>query len=67
MSTIVPMLPEGTAVTLHRSNADIIVTEHGIAGLRGRTVTERAKDLIAIAQPEFRSELTEKARQPGYL
>lgn len=67
VSTIVPMLPEGTAVTLHRSNSDIIVTEHGIARLRGRTVAERARNLIAIAQPEFRAELTERARQLGYL
>jgi len=67
VSTIVPMLPEGTAVTLHRSNVDHIVTEHGIAHLRGRTVSERARNLIAIAHPAFRAELIEKARALGYL
>ncbi len=67
VSTIVPTLPEGSAVTLHRSFVDHVVTEHGIARLRGRTVRERARELIGIAQPEFREELTAKARALGYL
>lgn len=66
-SAIVPMLPEGSAVTLHRSNADHIITEFGIAYLRGRTVRERARNLIAVAHPDFRSELTDQARKLGYL
>ena len=66
-SAIVPMLPEGSAVTLHRSNADHIITEYGIAYLRGRTVSERARNLIAVAHPDFRKELTEQARKLGYL
>ncbi|MGA2977686.1 MAG: acetyl-CoA hydrolase/transferase C-terminal domain-containing protein [Spirochaetia bacterium] len=67
VSTIVPVLPEGTAVTLHRSNVDHVVTEHGIARLRGRTVRERARELIAVAQPEFRADLTARAKALGYL
>ncbi len=67
VSSIVPTLPEGTAVTLHRSNADYIVTEHGIAPLRGRTIRERTNNLIAIAHPNFRDELREKATEIGYL
>ncbi len=67
VSTIVPTLPEGTAVTLHRSNVDHVVTEHGIARLRGRTVRERARELIAVAHPDFREELTAKARALGYI
>jgi acyl-CoA hydrolase len=67
VSTIVPTLPEGTAVTLHRSNVDIVVTEHGIARLRGRTVRERVRELVAVAHPDFRAELTAKARLLGYL
>lgn len=67
VSTIVPTLPEGTAVTLHRSNVDIVVTEHGIARLRGRTVRERARELIGVAHPDFRSDLTERARAIGYI
>jgi acyl-CoA hydrolase len=66
-STILPVLPEGTAVTLHRSNADHIVTEFGIAYLRGRTVRERTRNLIAVAHPDFRKELEEQARKMGYI
>jgi len=67
VSTIVPMLPEGSAVTLHRSNVDHVVTENGVARLRGRTVRERTKELIAVAHPDFRADLTEKAKALGYL
>jgi acyl-CoA hydrolase len=67
VSTIVPVLPEGTAVTLHRSDTDHIVTEHGIAYMRGRTVRERARNLIAVAHPDFRAELTAAAQKLGYL
>ena len=67
MSTIVPTLPEGTAVTLHRADTDTVVTENGIAYLRGRTVRERTHALIAIAHPSFREELTAKAKKLDYL
>lgn len=67
ISTIVPTLPEGTAVTLHRSNTDYIVTEHGIARLTGLTVKERTETLISIAHPDFREELKQKAKKIGYL
>ena len=67
VSTIVPTLPEGSAVTLHRSHVDHVVTEHGVARLRGKTVRERARELIAIAHPDFRADLTETAKALGYL
>jgi acyl-CoA hydrolase len=67
LSTITPTLPEGAAVTLHRSHVDHVVTEHGVARLRGRTVRERTQELINVAHPDFRSELTEQARRLGYL
>jgi acyl-CoA hydrolase len=67
VSTIVPMLPEGSAVTLHRSLVDHVVTEHGIARLRGRTVSERTRALIGVAQPEFRKDLEAQARKLGYI
>jgi acyl-CoA hydrolase len=66
VSTILPTLPEGSAVTLHRSFVDHVVTEHGVARLRGRTVRERAAALIAVAAPEFREELKAQARKLGY-
>lgn len=67
LSCIVPTLPPGAAVTLHRANCDHVVTEHGIAYMRGRTVRERTRNLIAVAHPDFRSDLTAQARKLGYL
>jgi acyl-CoA hydrolase len=67
ISTIVPVLPEGTGVTLHRSNTDYVVTEHGSARLTGLTVRERTQALIAIAHPDFRETLRRKAIELGYL
>jgi acyl-CoA hydrolase len=67
ISTIVPVLPEGTAVTLHRSHTDYVVTEHGSVRLTGLTVRERTKALISIADPSFRAELTAKAEKMGYI
>jgi acyl-CoA hydrolase len=67
LSTIVPVLPEGSAVTLHRAHVDHVVTEHGTARLRGKTVRERVHELVAIAHPDFRADLTEKAKALGYL
>lgn len=56
LSRIVAKL-SGGIVTTARSDADIVVTEYGIAELRGRTVSERARALIAIAHPSFRRDL----------
>ncbi len=64
---IVPVLPEGTAVTLHRGNSDYIVTEYGVAWLRGKTIKERAASLIEIAHPDFRDYLRDEAKRIGYL
>ena len=55
-SRIVARLADGV-VTTPRAEADCIVTEHGIAELRGRTLAERAEALIRIADPAFRAEL----------
>ncbi|MCX7024736.1 MAG: 4-hydroxybutyrate--acetyl-CoA CoA transferase [Spirochaetes bacterium] len=67
VGTIVPTLPEGSAVSLHRSFVDHVVTEYGVAKLRGRTVRERTFALIAVAAPEFREDLTAKAKALGYI
>lgn len=66
-STIVPVLPEGTAVTLHRSHTDYVVTEWGAVRLTGLTVRERTRALISIAHPSFRDELTGQAAKMGYI
>lgn len=67
ISTIVPVLPLGSAVTLHRSNTDYVVTEFGSARLTGLTVKERTHALIGIAAPQFREELTKQALELGYI
>ena len=67
ISTIVPVLPAGTGVTLHRSNTDYIVTEFGSVRLTGRTVRERTEMLISVAHPDFRDELRKQAVEMGYL
>ncbi|MFA6316384.1 MAG: acetyl-CoA hydrolase/transferase C-terminal domain-containing protein [Elusimicrobiota bacterium] len=67
LSTILPVLPQGSAVTLHRANCDHVVTEFGVAYMRGRTVRERANNLIAISHPDHRAELRTQAAKLGYL
>ncbi|NLW78688.1 MAG: acetyl-CoA hydrolase/transferase family protein [Ruminococcaceae bacterium] len=57
ISTIKPVLSLGAVVTMSRNNIDYIVTEFGIAPMRGRSVVERIENLIAIAHPDFRAEL----------
>ncbi len=57
LSRIVPRLREGTAVTTPRYLADYIVTEYGVAALRGRGVADRGRALISIAHPAFREAL----------
>jgi len=63
VSRITSTLPEGTGVTIQRNCADCIVTEYGIARLFGKSVRQRALELIAIAHPDFRAELTEQAQK----
>lgn len=62
VSRVVPMLKEGSMVTVPRTLADIVVTEFGVAQLRGKTHRERALELIAIAHPDFRAELRKQAQ-----
>ena len=50
-------------VTLSRNCVDYIVTEYGIAALKGRNVRERVENLIAVAHPDFREELREAAKK----
>jgi acetyl-CoA hydrolase len=53
-------------VTTPRADADCVVTEHGIAELKGRTLAERTHGMIAIADPAFRTEL-ERAAGEGLV
>lgn len=56
-SRIVPFLAEGSAVTTSRNDVHYVVTEYGIADLRGKTLRDRARALIEIAHPDFRNDL----------
>ena len=67
ISKIKPILTPGAVVSISRNIADIIVTEYGAAYMRGRTVKERALQLIQIAHPDFRDELTFEAKRLGYI
>jgi len=62
-SRIVPGFAAGTTVTVSRNDVDFVVTEQGIADLRGKTVAQRAETLIAVAAPAFRDELQQATRR----
>ncbi|MBE9574068.1 MAG: acetyl-CoA hydrolase/transferase family protein [Proteobacteria bacterium] len=62
-SRIVPCLDRGASVTSLRHDIDHVVTEYGIASLRGKTLHERAKALINIAHPKFRDWLESERRR----
>jgi len=61
ISRIVFTFEEGVPVTTSRNDVDYIITEYGIAHLKGKTLRERAKLLIEIAHPKFREELRKRA------
>ena len=50
-------------MTTSKNDVDHVVTEYGVAKLRGKTARQRAQNLISIAHPDFRAELTEAARK----
>lgn len=61
VSRIVPVLSYGAAVTTSRAHVHYVATEHGVAELHGRTLSERARSLIDIAAPQFREGLERAA------
>lgn len=67
ISKIVPTLTPGAIVTTSKNDVDYIVTEYGVAKLRGKTLSQRAKELIKIAHPKFREELTFAAKKMNIL
>jgi acyl-CoA hydrolase len=67
VSRIRSVLTPGSMVTTLKNTVDHVVTEHGVAEMRGRSISQRAAALIAIAAPEFRDGLTAEARDLGYL
>lgn len=67
VSRLVATLDPGSGVVTSRADVDFVVTEWGIASLKGRSIRERALALISIAAPAFRAELLEKARALGFV
>jgi acyl-CoA hydrolase len=67
VSRIVTQLAPGDVVTTNKNTVDKVVTEHGIAQLRGRSIRERALALIAIADPAHRADLRAGAHRLGYV
>jgi acyl-CoA hydrolase len=63
ISKIVTTLTPGAAVSLSRNDVDYVVTEYGVAELRGAPIRERVKRLIKLAHPEFREKLEWEARK----
>ncbi len=63
MSTIVPMLEQGSLVTIPRHFADTIITEYGVARLLDKTHKERAEELINVAHPDHRDYLWDEAKK----
>ena len=63
VSTIVPVQPAGMAISLMRADVDFVVTEYGVASLRGASIRERAAELINIAHPDYRDQLIYEAKR----
>jgi len=67
LSRIRATLSPGSVVTTLKNTVDHVVTEHGVADMRGRSIAQRARSLIAIADPRFRDDLEREARELGYI
>ncbi len=67
ISRIVPTLTPGSAVTTSKNDVNYVVTEYGVAQLRGKSAKQRTQALIAIAHPDFREELMEAAKKMNLL
>jgi len=67
VSRIVPRLQPGAGVVTSRGDVHYVITEHGVAYLHGKTIRQRAEALIQVADPKFRAELEEYARESRLL
>ncbi len=66
-SKIVPCFRPGTVVSTSRNDIDYVVTEYGVAWLRGASVKERVKELVSVAHPAFREKLLAAAKEKGLV
>ncbi len=67
VTRISSMLKHGAGVVTSRNHVRFVVTEYGVADLYGKSIRERAKQLIRIAHPDFRAELEKQAKELHYL
>ena len=67
LSRIVSTLKPGAGVVTSRGDVHFVVTEHGVADLYAKPISQRAASLIAVADPQFRDQLTREAKQLGLL
>ncbi len=63
ISTIMAELPAGSKITLGRNDIDYIVTEYGVAHLKGKSIRDRVEAMLNIAHPDFKDELRERAEE----
>ncbi len=67
ISRVVPMLKQGAGVVTSRNHVHFIVTEFGVAKLYGKTIRQRAHELIGIAHPDFRKDLEKQAKALNWM
>jgi len=67
ITRVVPALTPGTHVSTSKNDINYVVTEFGVAQLRGKSAGQRAREMISIAHPNFRQELTEAAQRMNLL
>jgi acyl-CoA hydrolase len=67
ISTITVAHPKGATISVPRHDIDYVVTEYGVAHLRGKSLAERVELLIGIAHPNFREQLKKEAKEIGYI
>ena len=67
ISRIAPVLSPGTHVSTSKNDINYVVTEYGVAQLRGKSADQRARELIGLAHPNFRAELTAQAKHMKLL
>jgi acetyl-CoA hydrolase len=67
LSRVVCMLKQGAGVTTSRNHIHYVVTEYGVAELYGKTIRQRARQLIAVAHPDFRKDLEKQAGELNFV
>lgn len=67
ISKIAPQITPGGIVTTPRSCADYVITEYGVAKIKGQSIRQRVRNLISVAHPQFREELEWEARQRNLI